>query len=132
MKKNQEIIFPNESDETLNSFAGNIIFILKQKPHEFFDRIDNDLYLKKKINLTKENLLSKFEINHLDGRLLFISCVNIEKGVYKKINNEGMPIYNKSNENGNLYIYFEGVSPTIIIPYDVIIYAKNEIKELKI
>ena len=57
MKDNENIVFKGEAEEHPDYITGDLIVILKQKPHKFFyKRENNDLFANIKLNL-KESIL---------------------------------------------------------------------------
>ena len=90
--------------------TGDVIFVLKQKEHDRFEREGDDLLITVTITLAEALCgFSKVLITHLDGRGLVISQPSgevITPGVVKCIANEGMPHYKRSDEQGNLYVKF--------------------------
>jgi len=110
MKNNQKIVFEGEADEKPGVLPGDIIFVLQQKPHAYFERDANHLIMKKKINLVEALTGVEFNITQLDGRILH---AKVKKGTIVKpneilqIDKEGMPSLANPFEKGNLYIKFD-------------------------
>ncbi|KAL3133035.1 hypothetical protein ABBQ38_006941 [Trebouxia sp. C0009 RCD-2024] len=88
---------------------GDVIFVLEQKPHKTFKRIQADLVIEKDISLTEALCGTSFYVQHLDGRVLEVLThqgVVIKPDSWKCINEEGMPVHGRPYEKGNLYIRF--------------------------
>merc|ERR1712159_261327 len=67
-----KIVFHNKADEIPDGDAGDVVFVLKEKPHDLFYRHGADLYIKKKINLVEALCGFCMEIPKLDGRTLVV------------------------------------------------------------
>jgi len=112
-KEGTRIIFPNLGDQSPDTFPADIVFILKEKPHEIFKRKGNDLYYHVNISLLKALTGTVVEIKTLDNRLLRVPVNEIICPNYKKeVPNEGMPISKTPNKKGSLFITFTLEFPT--------------------
>lgn len=102
-KNNTQYRFEKESDEYPGYVPGDIVFIIKTKPHQLFTRdANNNLMMKKKIKLSEALCGCKFNIKTLDNRILYVRYDDIIKpGQTLILRNEGF------NKNTNLYIEFE-------------------------
>lgn len=119
MKDKQKIVFEGEADERPDVLAGDIVFVLQQKPHPLFERDGNTLFMKKKINLLEALTGVEFKVTHLDGRHLLVKSKKgsvIKPGDILQINNEGFPTYKNPYEKGHLLIKFEIEFPDKIPP----------------
>merc|ERR1712100_707391 len=67
-----KIVFHNKADEIPDGDAGDVVFVLKEKPHDTFTRHGADLYIKKKISLLEALTGFQMELPKLDGRTLVI------------------------------------------------------------
>merc|ERR1712054_676188 len=67
-----KIVFHNKADEIPDGDAGDVIFVLKEKPHDVFKRHGADLYVKKTISLVEALCGFEMELTKLDGRTLVI------------------------------------------------------------
>lgn len=88
---------------------GDVIFVLEQKPHKTFKRIQADLVIEKDISLAEALCGTFFYVQHLDGRVLEVTTLPgevIKPDSWKCINEEGMPVHGRPYEQGNLYIRF--------------------------
>jgi len=110
MKNGQKVTFSGEADEAPGTVAGDVVFVLQEKPHEIFKRHRNDLIMEKKISLVEALCGFSFLLEHMDGRQLKISSnpgeiINPE--AIKMIPNEGMPLPNTGGlQKGRLFIKF--------------------------
>ncbi|CAG8613314.1 6471_t:CDS:2, partial [Diversispora eburnea] len=121
MQNNQKIVMQGEADQEV-LFRSDVILVLKQKPHDRFERQGNDLKTEVNISITEALCgFSKVLVTHLDGRGLIINQPPgevIKPGSIKCIPNEGMPQYKRPDFKGNLYVKFtvEFPSPLWITP----------------
>ncbi|CAG8743249.1 5884_t:CDS:2, partial [Acaulospora colombiana] len=110
MQNNQKIVMQGEADQEPGVETGDVILVLKQKPHDKFERQGNDLLAEVNITITEALCgFSKVLVVHLDGRGLVINHPAgevIKPGTIKCIPNEGMPQYKRQDDKGNLYLRF--------------------------
>ncbi|KAJ3425374.1 DNAj [Anaeramoeba flamelloides] len=116
-KQGTKITYPKKGNRINSIEPGDVVFIIKEKEHDKFKRIKNDLIYKHTITL-KQALTGHFlEITTLDNRKLELQFANndevIQPGQNFKIPNEGMP-YSNNSKRGDLYIEFSVVFPTKI------------------
>ncbi|KND03506.1 uncharacterized protein SPPG_00989 [Spizellomyces punctatus DAOM BR117] len=109
------ITFPREGDQGPNKIPADIVFIVKEAPHERFIRQANDLIFKADIPLYKALTGSIVEIKTLDGRILKIPVNDIVHPDYtKQVPNEGMPLSKNPDSRGKLLIKFNLKFPTYL------------------
>lgn len=68
----KKITFHNKADEIPDGEAGDVVFVLKEKPHDVFKRHGADLYISKSISLVEALCGFTMEVQKLDGRTLVI------------------------------------------------------------
>ncbi|EKM58072.1 uncharacterized protein PHACADRAFT_252071 [Phanerochaete carnosa HHB-10118-sp] len=111
MTDRQRIVLSGAGDEEPGVPPGDVIFVLKQRPHPSFERSGNDLLTKVHITLSEALLgFSRILLTHLDGRGVHVSSTpgNIYKsGDSIMIRGEGMPFHKNPDQKGLLYIVFE-------------------------
>lgn len=73
MKGGQTIIFRGESDQAPNAEAGDVIFVVEEKPHDRFKRQDTDLHTDVELDLLTALAGGSFSIRHLDDRALVVN-----------------------------------------------------------
>ena len=115
-KEGTTITFPKEGDERRGVIPADIVFVLKDHPHELYQRdSNNDLIYTIKINL-REALIgeTKYVIPTLssDRKLYFDSggCV-INPKFTKTFPGEGLPHPEQDGKCGNLLLNFEVLFP---------------------
>uniref|UniRef100_A0A6C0AZB2 Chaperone DnaJ C-terminal domain-containing protein n=1 Tax=viral metagenome TaxID=1070528 RepID=A0A6C0AZB2_9ZZZZ len=114
MKDEQQIRFEGEADQIPGYTPGDIVITLIENEHPLFQRDGDNLIIIKNINIYQLYDYS-FDIIHLDERVLRI-CKNVNDALHlndslRKISGEGMPIYKKPNEFGDLFIRFNLIIP---------------------
>jgi len=114
MQAGQQISFYGESDQFPDVITGDVIFILKPSPEtSIFTRNGNDLYCKREVSLIEALSGAKILLKHLDDRELLITTNEIvQPGEKRKVAKQGMPILNKPDKFGDLYIEISVLLPT--------------------
>ena len=118
MSENEEIRLHGKGNELPDIELGDVIFNLSLINHDSFVRKGNDLYMKVRISLVEALVGCKFDVKHLDGRVLkvkspdnmVISPLKTTSSPLRCISNEGMPIKH-STRKGKLVIAFVVVYP---------------------
>ncbi|KAJ3036531.1 Type I HSP40 co-chaperone [Rhizophlyctis rosea] len=114
MQDGQKITFSGEGDAAPNVTPGDVVIVIDEKPHPRFKRKGEDLWYEAKIDLLTALAGGQFAIEHLDNRVLLVTILPgevIKTGDIKTIRNEGMPIYRRPFDKGNLYIKFDITFP---------------------
>jgi DnaJ-class molecular chaperone len=70
MDSGSEITFPGESEQSPDWFAGDIVFVLKVRPHKKFTRKGDDLHTEVRLSIREALLGYTKEITHLDGHIV--------------------------------------------------------------
>ncbi|KXN91667.1 hypothetical protein AN958_12519 [Leucoagaricus sp. SymC.cos] len=108
MTDRQRIVLAGAGDQEPDVPAGDVIIQLKATPHESFERSGNDLLVRVKITLSEALLgFSRVLITHLDGRGIKVSSPLgkiIKPDQTIVLRGEGMPIYKRSDDRGDLYV----------------------------
>jgi molecular chaperone DnaJ len=81
---------------------GDLYVFIRVKPHEFFERQDEDLYCAIPISVTQASLGAEIQVSTLEGRTIKVKVPSgIQNGKMLRIRDEGVPY---SGRRGNLYI----------------------------
>lgn len=110
MRDGQRVVFSGESDQTPGVEPGDVVIVIDEKPHPNFQRKGDDLIFKAEIDLVTALAGGKLAIPHLDNHVALINILPgevIKPGDLKTVPGEGMPIYRRSQDFGDLYIQFE-------------------------
>ena len=107
-KEGTKITFEKEGDRIPGTIPADIIFKLKEKPHEIYKREGDNLVMNVKLNL--EEALSgetKILIKTLNSRKFYLKITHVISPDYIHIlKNEGMPI-KQTGKFGDLLIKFD-------------------------
>lgn len=111
------ITFPKEGDQGPNNIPADIVFIVKDKPHQLFKRSDDDIVYTATIALGKALTGCIVDVPTLDGRLISIPINDIVTPEYsKRVPGEGMPKSKDPNTRGDLIIAFKIDFPSHLTP----------------
>lgn len=116
-KHGKQIRFAGESDEEPGCQTGDLIFILQELRHEFFQRDGENLIMQQDIPLVNALTGFSFEVTHLDGKKVLIQTpagMIIQPDSVLEVIDQGMPIYSYPFEHGSLYVKFNVIFPTKI------------------
>jgi molecular chaperone DnaJ len=81
---------------------GDLFVFIRVKPHEFFERQDEDLYCAIPISVTQAALGADVQVPTLEGKIIKVKIPpGIQNGKMLRIRDEGVP---SSGRRGNLYI----------------------------
>ncbi|KAF9484340.1 DnaJ-domain-containing protein [Pholiota conissans] len=111
MSDRQRIVLAGAGDQEPGIPAGDVVFVLKAKPHESFERSGNDLLTNVTITLSEALLgFSRIILTHLDGRGIKMTSppgkvIKFHESVV--LRGEGMPIHRRPDEKGDLYVVFQ-------------------------
>jgi len=114
MQVGQQLSFYGEADQFPDIVTGDVVFVLKPANEtSIFTRSGNDLYCKQEIGLTEALSGAKILIKHLDEReLVLVADDVIQPGEKRKVDKQGMPILNKPEKFGDLYLEITVKLPT--------------------
>ncbi|RPD75245.1 DnaJ-domain-containing protein [Lentinus tigrinus ALCF2SS1-7] len=111
MADRQRIVLAGAGDEEPGIPPGDVIFTLKTKPHDSFERSGSDLLTTVHITLSEALLgFSRILLTHLDGRGVHVTSPKgkiIKPGDSIVLRGEGMPHYKTPDHKGNLYVMLE-------------------------
>jgi DnaJ-class molecular chaperone len=93
----------------VNVRSGEVIFKLETLHHPVFERVGNDLKTTVRISLKQALLGFEKELTHLDGRSVSLSRVGkiTNPGMVERLPGEGMPVYERASEKGDLIITYQ-------------------------
>ena len=115
-KKDHKLRFAGKGNQRPGTpCPDDLVFVVKEKPHEIFKREGDDLVVTQKISLLEALTGKTIKITMLDGREIDVSVTDIVKPDTKiVIKDEGMPSTSKSGEKGNLIIKFDIIFPSTL------------------
>ncbi|XP_015867336.2 uncharacterized protein LOC107404851 [Ziziphus jujuba] len=116
-KKGTKITFPDKGNEQLNQLPADLVFVIDEKPHDFYKRDGNDLIVNQRITLAEALGGTTVNLTTLDGRNLSLPVTDIVSPGYELVvSQEGMPIVKEPGSRGDLRIKFEVKFPTRLTP----------------
>ncbi|KAI3386753.1 hypothetical protein SNEBB_004755 [Seison nebaliae] len=105
---NTKVVFPKDGDQEPNIIPADVVFLIRDKPHDLFHREGVNLIYPRTVTLLEALTGLMVSIPTLDGRRLDIRMTDIIHPNYsKKIPNEGMPYVDETEKRGDLIITFE-------------------------
>jgi len=110
-----KLTFQGEGDEMPGAKPGDVVLVLKEKPHPRFTRTKHDLHHTANITLEQALVGCTVEIATLDGRILPIAVSEIVRpDKTHVVNGEGMPIPGQAGARGDLIIHFNIQFPEML------------------
>jgi len=127
-KEGTRLTFAREGDEELGgelSETGDVVFVVRTKPHPRFVRRGNDLVHTARLSLLQALTGATLDIETLDRRVIPVALNEVcVPGGSKVVVGEGMP-HPKTGVKGNLVIEFD-----ITFPQQLTYQQKNDIKKV--
>lgn len=116
MRSGQKITFNGKANQEPGIMPGDIVIILQEKPDSScqFVRKGDDLIYHKDLTLSEALTGYRFDITHLDGRILIIESEPsdiVKPGDIRVVEGEGFPKHKNPYLKGNLYIKFKLIFP---------------------
>nr|BAN65507.1 protein with DnaJ domain, DNJ1/SIS1 family [Babesia bovis] len=117
-KDGTKLTFAHEGDQASpTSPPGDLIFIIRSKPHPRFTRDGNNLIYKFTVPLVKALTGFQATLTTLDNRRVTTRIVDVVSPSYRKvIPNEGMPISKSPSHRGDLILEFDITFPRTLTP----------------
>lgn len=112
-REGTKITFTGEGDEQVGMNTGDVVFLLKEKPHPLFKRNKNDLVFTAKISLVEALTGTTVQVPTLDGRKISVPITEIVRpNVPVVVPGEGMPT--AKGGKGDLRIEFDVQFPDML------------------
>jgi DnaJ-class molecular chaperone len=118
-KEGTKITFEGEGDEgDQNTIAGDIVFIIRDKPHPIFERSNSDLIYRVKLSIKQALLGTIINIPFLDSTKppyqLRAHQEIITPQTEKRFPNEGLPYPKDPTRRGDLIVKFDILFPKLL------------------
>ena len=111
MRNNEPIIFEGIADEKVGFVAGDLVFVVNELKHEYFNRDGDNLYASVEIPLVDALVGFTHTMKHLDDHEVVITVSDItECDMIRRVAGQGMP-RRSGNGFGDLFVTFEVVFP---------------------
>jgi molecular chaperone DnaJ len=103
VENGKRVVIPRQGDAGPGGGPpGDLYVFIRVKPHEFFERQDQDLYCAVPISVTQAALGADIQVASLDGKVIKVKIPpGIQNGKMLRIRDEGVPALGR---RGNLYI----------------------------
>jgi molecular chaperone DnaJ len=103
VENGKRVVIPRQGDAGPSGGPpGDLYVFIRVKPHEHFERQDQDLYCAVPISVTQASLGADIQVNTLDGKTIKVKIpAGIQSGKMLRIREEGVPAMGR---RGNLYI----------------------------
>src|SRR5579872_6521817 len=109
---------------TMGAPAGDLYLRVDVKPHPFFERKGNDLYVKVPVTVSEATLGSKVEVPTIDGRSLVRIPPGTNSGSTLRLREKGVP--GRNGTRGDEYVEIQ-----VIVPKPTDERVRNLMKELE-
>jgi molecular chaperone DnaJ len=109
---------------TMGAPAGDLYLRVDVKPHAFFERKGNDLYVKVPVTVAEATLGSKVEVPTIDGRALVRIPPGTNSGSTLRLREKGVP--GRNGTRGDEYVEIQ-----VIVPKPTDERVRNLMKELE-
>jgi hypothetical protein len=114
-----KITFEGEGDEgDHNTIAGDIVFIIRDKPHAVFERANSDIIYRVKLTIKQALLGTSIAIPFLDPSKspyqLRTHQEIITPQTEKRFTNEGLPYHKDPTRRGDLIVRFDILFPRLL------------------
>ena len=110
---------------TMGAPAGDLYLRVVVKPHEFFERRGNDLYIKVPVTVAEASLGAKVEVPTIDGRSLVRIPPGTNSGRTLRLKEKGVPSVRKG-VRGDEYVEIQ-----VVVPEPTDERVRNLMKELE-
>jgi len=108
-KAGTKITFPQEGDQYPNKIPADVVFIVRDKPHQQFRREGSDLLYSCQLSLKEALCGTKVEVPTITGRKVTIDISNevIKPNTVKKLPGHGLPHPKENNNRGDILVSFD-------------------------
>jgi len=112
MRHGQEIRFPGKSEESPGHETGDLIAVIKQENHQYFEREGDNLRTAVDLKIKQALLGYDLNIEHLDKELVNLKHLDqvTQHHQVRRYKGKGMPRYGKRNKYGDMFIEYR-ISP---------------------
>lgn len=113
-KAGTKVTFERHGDQKPGVIPADIIFVIGDKPHQYFRRdAENNLLYTAKVNLRDVLCGCVLQIPTINGRVLAVQLNEvIQPGTQKRVPNEGLPLPKYPGKRGDMIVTFDVEIPT--------------------
>jgi len=118
MPEGHETVYEGEGDQSADWEAGDVVLRVRTKKQVGgWRRKENSLYLRESIGVDEALLGFERNITHLDGHIVQIKRAGVtQPGFVHVLKGEGMPLFERDGEFGDLFVEFNVVLPAALTP----------------
>lgn len=115
-KAGTKITFQKEGDQAPNTIPADVVFVIKDKPHNVFKRDGSDLKYKAKVSLRDSLCGTRLTIPTLDGSPVALDLTKtvITPNMTRRISSRGLPLPKQPSKRGDLIVNFDVIFPSAI------------------
>lgn len=115
-KAGTKITFPREGDQVPGKIPADIVFIIRDKPHQHFKREGSDIKYTSKISLRQSLCGTVVKVPTLSGETLSISTVGeiVKPNTVKRLQGRGLPFPKEPSRKGDLLVAFDIQFPSAL------------------
>lgn len=116
------ILFEKQGEQVPDQARGDLVFSIRQRPHNRFKRVGNNLFMDLTISLEESLLGFRRTITHLDNHQFEVKSSHneiIQPDQWTVINGKGMPHRDDPSSFGNLHLKMKVVLPKTMTPTQV-------------
>jgi molecular chaperone DnaJ len=110
---------------TMGAHVGDLYLVVRVKPHPFFERRGNDLYIKVPVTISEATLGAKIEVPTIDGRSLVRIPPGTNSGRTLRLREKGVPNA-RTGARGDEYVEIQ-----VAVPQPTDERVRNLMKELE-
>ncbi|XP_018326877.1 dnaJ protein homolog 1-like isoform X2 [Agrilus planipennis] len=112
-KAGTKITFPKEGDQEPGRIPADIVFVIKDKPHDLFKREGSDIKYTATVTLRQALCGFKIDIPTLSGRILSLRTYDevIKPNSIKRFSGHGLPFPKEPSKRGDLIVNFDVIFP---------------------
>jgi len=120
MKHGQEIRYSGKSEERPGHETGDLIAVIRQQEHRYFEREGDDLRTAVDVSLKQALLGFDLSIKHLDDSLVQLAHTGeiTSHQQVRKYQNKGMPLYKRRRRFGDMFVEYRVQMPAKITSKD--------------
>jgi len=113
-KAGTKVTFERHGDQKPGVIPADLIFVIGDKPHQYFKRdADNNLLYTTKVSLRDALIGCILHIPTIDGKVLSVQLNEVlQPGAQKRIPNEGLPLPKCPGKRGDMIVTFDVEMPT--------------------
>ena len=111
-KEGTKVTFPKEGNQKPNKTPADIVFVIRDKPHDLFTRDKaNNLIYKETISLRDALCGKKIDVKTLTGQIIPLQLKMVSPTTKRIIKGEGLPLPKIPERRADLVVEFDIIFP---------------------